>query len=158
MRFFSLLLPLLIALSCKNSQQVADSAGTPVAWEKLEAGTSSGIETESYQLIQDPKAWSVFWTQLTSNRYPEPSVPTVDFERYSLVACLMGMRPNGGFAISILNLAEKEGELLLEVEHQGPGKGCFMTDALTQPYYLAKIPHTSLPLTVKTTSRQVDCE
>ena len=154
--FFSALICL--SMACKNGKQVSKGAATPISWEKIETGNYSGMETESYQLIQDAKSWSVLWEQLTSNRYPAPAVPKVDFTSRSVIACMMGMRPNGGFSISIKSLAKQEGTLLLEVVHMGPGAGCFMTDALTQPYYLASVPRTSGDLNVSKDVVLEDCE
>lgn len=154
-----LLLPALIAtMACNNGKKITNSPGTPVEWTKIAENTYSGSETEAYQLIQDEKAWSDFWEQLTSNQYPAPRLPEVNFAEKTIIACVMGMRPNGGFSISIKKLELQANKLLLQVEHKGPGAGCFMTDALTQPYFLATIPRTSAELVTTKVVKLEDCE
>ncbi len=153
-----ILLPLLLLTACKNRQPVSSAPGTPVKWTKIAQGASSGMETESYQLVNDRETWISLWNQLHSTRIPVPTAPPIDFARNSVVACMMGMKFSGGFAISIKQLEQKGNELLLLVEHEGPGKGCFVTEALTQPYYLASIPRTTASLSANKEIKLVDCE
>ena len=154
-----LLLPLLLLpAACKNKQPVSGPPGTTLTWEKIAQDGNSGVEAESYQLINDPESWAALWNQLNSTRFPAPVAPEIDFDRYSVVVCMMGTRVSGGFSVSIRRLEQKGNELLLTVEHAGPGRGCFVTEALTQPYYLASIPQTTASLSVSKEVRQVDCE
>ena len=53
---------------------------------------SSGIKTQKMTLVSDAAAFTALLKQ--HNPYFEP-IPTIDFDRFDVVACFAGMQPSG---------------------------------------------------------------
>lgn len=109
-------------------------------------GTNSGYQGASQMVIDNSEQWINFWQQHTSNAEPPPPVPQVDFSRDSIVAVFAGEKPTGGYSIEILS-AETSGSQIQErsviaitVQHCQPEPGDFVTEALTYPYHIIRIP------------------
>jgi hypothetical protein len=108
-------------------------------------GSDSGYQSASQiMVIDNSEQWIDLWQQHTSNTEPPPPVPQVDFTRYSVVAVFAGEQPTGGYSVEILS-AETSGsptqeQLAITVEHRQPSAGDFVTEALTYPYHMIRIP------------------
>jgi len=70
-----------------------------------------------------------------------PPPENVDFRRDWVVFYAAGVMPTGGYSahISRINVSEDRG-LTIETRLVVPGPRCFVTQALTNPYIIARIP------------------
>jgi hypothetical protein len=107
-------------------------------------GTNSGYQSASRTGIDNLEEWVDFWQQHTCNVEPPPPVPQVDFTRYSVVAVFAGEQPTGGYSIEILRVetgdSQTQEQLAVTVQHRQPGAGDLVTEALTYPYHMIRIP------------------
>lgn len=109
-------------------------------------GSDSGYQSASQMVIDNSEQWIDCWQQHTSNAEPPLPVPQVDFTRYSVVAVFAGEKPSGGYSVEILS-AETSGSqtqersaIAITVQHRQPEAGDFVTEALTYPYHMIRIP------------------
>jgi PrcB C-terminal len=107
-------------------------------------GVDSGYQSASKMAIDNSERWIDLWQQHTYNTEPPPPVPQVDFTRYRVVAVFAGEKPTGGHSVEILS-AETSGsqtqeQLAITVQDRQPSAGDFVTEALTYPYHMIKIP------------------
>jgi len=107
-------------------------------------GTNSGYQSASQIVIDNSQQWINFWQQHTSNAEPPPPVPQVDFTRYSVVAVFAWEKPTGGYSVEILSVQtsgyQTQEQLAITVQHRQPEAGDLVTEALTYPYHIIKIP------------------
>jgi hypothetical protein len=97
-------------------------------------------------VIDNSERWNDLWQQHTYNTEPPPPVPQVDLTRYSVVAVLAGEQPTGGYSVEILSVetsgsqTQERSAITITVEHRQPEAGDFVTEALTYPYHMIRIP------------------
>ena len=109
-------------------------------------GTDSGYQNASQMAIDNSERWIALWQQHTSNTEPSPPLPQVDFTRYSVVAVFAGEKPTGGYSIEILSAetigsqTQNQPSLVITVKYRQPKAGEFVTEALTYPYHMIRIP------------------
>ncbi|MEH1912928.1 protease complex subunit PrcB family protein [Nostoc sp.] len=109
-------------------------------------GSDSGYQSASQMVIDNSERWIDLWQQHTSNAEPPPPIPQVDFTRYSVVAVFAGEQPTGGYSVEILS-AETSGSqtqerspIAITVQYRQREAGDFVTEALTYPYHIIRIP------------------
>jgi hypothetical protein len=109
-------------------------------------GTDSGYQSASQMTIDNSERWNNFWQLHTCNTEPPPPVPQVDFTRYSVVAVFAGEKPTGGYSVEILSAETSSSQttdrpsLVITVQYRQPSAGDFVTEALTYPYHMIRIP------------------
>jgi hypothetical protein len=109
-------------------------------------GTDSGYQSASQMVIDNSERWNNFWQLHTCNTEPPSPVPQMDFTRYSIVAVFSGEKPTGGYSVEILSAetissqTRDQPSLAISVQYRQPGAGDFVTEALTYPYHMIRIP------------------
>jgi hypothetical protein len=115
-----------------------------VDFTTIARGSDSGYQSASQMVINNSEQWNDLWQQHTSNTEPPPPVPPVDFTRYSVVAVFAGEQPTSGYSVEILSIetngSQTQKQLAITVQHRQPGAGDFVTEALTYPYHMIRIP------------------
>ena len=112
----------------------------------LVRGTDSGYQSASQMVLDNSAQWSNLWQLHTCNTEPSPPVPQVDFARYIVVAVFAGEKPTGGYSVEILSADTSNSQtrdrqsLVITIEYRQPGAEDFVTEALTYPYHIIKIP------------------
>ena len=71
-----------------------------------------------------------------------PKTPFINFEKNTLVAVFIGARNSGGYMVNIDSINEGSKNLTVFVTETKPGKSCVVTDAITKPFVIVKIPKT----------------
>ena len=83
-------------------------------------------------MADEVKAFGVEYTRLTGEEAPQ-------FDGNMIVA-KSGEKRNGGYKISIANVADAGRYTEVTILLENPGKGCMATMALTNPYVVAELP------------------
>jgi hypothetical protein len=104
----------------------------------------SGFEDPVRTLITDDVAWAEAWATLHEGVTPQPPLPAIDFEGSVLVLAGMGMRPTGGYRVTIESVRAHEGVLYVTVRERSPGPTCGTYQALTQPVHVLEVPRQGL--------------
>lgn len=100
----------------------------------------SGFTTRERLVVRDAAAWKDVWGRVSAGMTPAPLPPQVDFAREMLVVAALGERPTGGYGIVVDSAQARSGGLVVTVRTIAPGKGCVLTQALTQPVDIARVP------------------
>ncbi len=69
-------------------------------------------------------------------------------DNYSYVILALGRRPTGGYSIQIDEVKIFSDKLMLYARELKPGPDDFVTQAITYPVKVKKLPYTPLPLVV----------
>jgi PrcB C-terminal len=117
-----------------------------IDFTSIARGADSGYQSASQMLINNQERWVDLWQQHTSNTEPPPPIPKVDFTSYNVVAVFAGEKSSGGYSVEILAVETRNFQtkdlpsLAIIVEYRQPNSGDFVTEAMTYPYHLIKIP------------------
>jgi len=72
--------------------------------------------------------------------------PPVDFSRDMVVALFMGERGTGGYEIEITRVERVESGLVVQYRRTSPDPGAMLSQALSQPFHLVKLPRNDGPV------------
>lgn len=140
--------------SCSNQ----GSDETKLSMEIAIDGTYSGVEDKRELLINTNDEYQKLMSEVYKNLDQMPRIPVVDFTKNSLIAVFIGNRSNGGFMVLIDSITEGSKSISVNVTETTPGKNCVVTEALTRPYSIVKIPKTDKKPVFKTKQIVKDCQ
>ena len=109
-------------------------------------GTDSGYQSASQTVIDNSEQWSNVWQLHTYNAEPPPPIPQVDFSRYSIVAVFAGEKSTSGYSVEIVKAknsgsqTKEQQAIAVTIGHRQPKAGDFVTEALTYPYHIIRMP------------------
>jgi hypothetical protein len=118
---------------------------------------NSGIDTRSRTVVTDSEGWAALWAQIIRGNSPQPPVPRVDFNREMLIVVGMGVRPTGGYQITIDSVRAINGRVRAYVTEWSPGRLCGVTGAITEPVGLARLRRVTMPVEFVERARVFDC-
>ena len=124
----------------------------------------SGIWEARRMVISDREAWLDVWKRIhspdpTHGPYSNlPPLPEIDFAREMLIVVALGSRPTGSYGIIVDGAYEREKQLEIVVRSMSPGKGCFTTQAFTQPVDIVRLVKTKLPVVFRETEIVNECK
>lgn len=118
------------------------SDDTKLAMEIVIDGTYSGVEVKQEMLINNNDDYQKIMNEVYKNLDQMPRIPVVDFTKNSLVAVFIGERRSGGFLVNIDSIIDGSRSITAHVTESTPGVNCMVTDVITRPYTIVKIPKT----------------
>jgi hypothetical protein len=104
------------------------------------------VETSGAAVIRSPAEWEVLWVRIHAGEVPIPPAPPIDFSKAMILAAFLGERPSGGYAIAFAEASVQDGEMRVTVRQQTPAAGGIVTYVITQPYCMALVPRSALPV------------
>lgn len=138
MRYAVYLLMLIGLLSCKAQSLYGEKMEDLVL---VAHDGYSGIPEYETKVIQDTKSLNKFYAQINKTRKPGLPVPIIDFSTETvLVVCLGELQGEKEPLLS--RIQQTEDELLMAIELSAPAKKG-ESQAVSHPFYLYKMPHTS---------------
>jgi PrcB C-terminal len=120
---------------------VAQSAVPPVA--TVAQGAYSGISDASEVVVRSRVEWDALW-KAHAGLKPIPGV--VDFSQEFIAAVFLGTRPSGGFGVEILGTRREAAALVIEYRERAPAASDIVTQALTSPFHIVKVPRFDGPI------------
>ena len=161
MRFHGVLLSA-AAVACGGVSMAPDPppGAVPVVRLRAEAPAftfQSGFTARERLVVRDAAAWKEVWGHVSARLTPAPVLPQVDFAREMLIVAALGERPTGGYGIVVDSAEARSGLLLVTVRTIAPGKGCILTQALTQPVDIARVPRHEGPVDFEDRAEIRDC-
>ncbi len=158
--FSSLLLILFLGVnSCKSAQQEQDKKSglsTPnnisaiqgatksVAFTKLLSGNNANENNANQILVKNEETLEGIYNQINSTQFPGEKIPEIDFEKEMVLVLYMGGKSTGGHGVFIERVVATSTEIIVFYKETAP-KG-MATSVLTQPFYIASIAKTDLPI------------
>ncbi len=131
---------------------------TKLSMEIILDGTFSAIEEKREVLINTNEQYQALMSDIYKNLDQMPRIPVVDFSKNSVVAVFIGPRNNGGYMVTIDSITEGSKNISVNVTESAPGKDCVVTEAITKPFSIVKIPKTDKEPIFKTKQIVKDCK
>ncbi len=114
-----------------------------------------GFQEPTHRVARNATAWKELW-MMGQNVQDQPA-PEVDFSKRIVVAVFSGFKPTGGYDLEVRRVIRTPWAMHVFVEETSPGKGCFVTQALTDPNHMVSVPTSGLPVKVIRSHRVQDC-
>lgn len=131
---------------------VVSGCVTGIAFGTLDQGSYSGYRDRAALVIRTEEEWQQVWERHTALLTPQPERSVVDFDKEvdfdteMVLAVFLGERPTGGFAIEITAIHKRPDTLRVLVEETAPDPDAMVTQVLTQPYHVVRLPRIDLPV------------
>lgn len=112
-------------------------------------------------VIRDREAWVEMWKRIYGQQPIDEIMallPEVDFSREMLIVAALGERPTGGFGIIVDSACEREKELEIVVRSISRVTCGGVTQSLTQPLDIVRLPKTELPVVFREIEVVDDCK
>lgn len=110
-----------------------------VKFEMLIASSIGGYLTPQIKVIKEQESLLDTYSQLNKYRKPAFSIPTINFEKETIVAVFMGQKNTGGYSVSIVDIVDKGEKIVVKVKETKPNENEMVTMAITQPFCIVKV-------------------
>jgi protease stability complex PrcB-like protein len=118
------------------------TVSTAVNFTTIARGAMSGVTSPEEIVVQSVQEWHALWTRHAPNT-PEP---VIDFTKEIVVGVFAGQRPTGGYRVQITSIERSDAGLTVVYDVTQPAKDAMVTQALTSPFELVRIPRLQLPV------------
>ncbi|HVG21172.1 MAG TPA: protease complex subunit PrcB family protein [Blastocatellia bacterium] len=130
--------PLIVASLLLASPAPALHVNQPVEFETIAKYLACGHAEKKNYVIANKEDWERLWEKVTSNSYPRPAAPDVDFSKQDLIAVFQGVQPSSGYSISVTRLVKSGKKLKVYVREVSPGDECRVLLVITQPFEIIR--------------------
>ena len=113
--------------------QAVIPAAPPVTLAQGQYGSVAEAKTLYIRTVQE---WETLWTSINPTQ-PAPAVP---FATEAVAAVFLGERPSGGYRVNITGTRRDGTALVIEYTERAPGPGDIVTQALTSPFHIVRVP------------------
>lgn len=105
-------------------------------------GTHSSIEEARDALARTQPEWLALWK---AHGQGEPPA-AVEFGKEMVAAVFLGTRATGGYSVQITGTSREKDTLVIDYVEQRPGGDVIVTQALTSPFHIVKLPRHDGPV------------
>ena len=106
-----------------------------ITFSTVASGVSSQIDEPREVIIRTQADWQAFWK--THSTQP---APVVDFSKSIVAGVFLGMRPTGGYGVTIRTVRRTPTGAVIEYLSNTPDKNQMVIQMLTSPFHLIAIP------------------
>ena len=108
--------------------------------ETLAQGSHSGLRGRRRQelVIRTQPEWDDFYRTLVSEISPQPTMPVIDFNQYSVLAVFRGEKYGNGYSTDITTVIKTGDNIEVYVRESSP-VGKLTSLDLSQPYHVVKV-------------------
>ena len=109
----------------------------PVAWRDLSRGIGPlTIVLQERRLFRDQGQLDRYLARAGSRG----RAPTINFSKRQLLLVSPGPRSSTGYAVEVLSVRERDGDITVRVRERSPGLGTHVEARVTHPYRLLSLP------------------
>ena len=112
----------------------------------IQKGNFGGIRKPAQIVVRTQEEWNSLWKRHVSIQSPPSSPPSVDFAAEMIVGLFIGEKNTGGYEVEITRAELKDSTLHVYYAEKSPTPGGIVTQALTQPFHLARLPRSDAPV------------
>lgn len=134
---------------------LAAEYGPPV--DTLASGSFSAIDQPQQTVLHDAAAYAALWAVHAAHEDPPAAAPSVDFGKDTVAAVFTGSQPNGGVTLVATDLKRESAGWSLRLELRKPGPDCIVTQVMTQPWALVRIPGVNQAVRITVQERVASC-
>jgi hypothetical protein len=127
------------------AQQKMGESRTRLPIDTVEKGYRSGVRESLQVVIRNQDEWNAFWKRHSAIETNPPPAPSIDFNREIVVGIFLGEKSTGGYEMEIVRAERRDSLLYFYYREKIPSPGAIVTQALTQPFHLVRVPKYDNP-------------
>ena len=112
---------------------------TSVPLTNLQKGNFSGVREPLQVVLRTQEEWDNLWKRHSSSAKP-PSPLAINFATEMVAGVFLGEKATGGYEVEITRAEKRNSTLYLYYVEKSPSANAIVTQVLTQPYHLVKLP------------------
>ena len=140
-----------LMLSCMTSEGLTsgEDAGKTLELSPIDISSVrfSAVPVGNYA-FDNARDWAEF-----CSKYHKTAEPEIDFGKHTLVAVVLGQKPNPGYSVKIAGATERDGEIIVDIIEYLPSPGMMYAQVIVYPYDAALIPRTGAPIRFEVTKK-----
>ncbi len=153
---------LVLGLGCRDTTGPGafldlNAPWVPDSTSVLASSGYTGFDGSVRAVLGDVQTWAVVWNEFVGSIQPKPSLPAVDFTADWVLVVALGSRPTGGYGIRVDSVANHGGTVVY-VTTIAPGPLCAVTQLVTSPAQLVRLPRPPEPITFQDRNVATDCQ
>jgi hypothetical protein len=157
--FKSLLIFMVIALSAfAFSCSSQGEEETIIPFEVIHGGPFASVSAKKEMTAANQDDYLKIMNEVYANLDQMPQIPEVDFTKNDVVAVFMGAKTTGGYSINVDKVIKRKDALTVAVNETSPAANCVVTQAITQPFQVIKIPKTKQKIVYVFKQRTNECK
>jgi hypothetical protein len=129
-----------------------------ISFEVIHGGPYTSIADKREVVITNNADYQKLMSEVYSNLDQMPRIPDVDFTKNDVVGVFMGAKSNGGYSINVDKVIKRSDAVTVSVYETSAGKNCSVTEAITQPYEIVKVPKLNQKVKFLYKQRVKDCQ
>ena len=127
------------------AQEKMGESRTRLPMDTVEKGYRSGVRESLQVVIRNQDEWNAFWKRHSAIETNPPPAPSIDFNREMVVGIFLGEKSTGGYEMEIVRAERRDSLLYFYYREKIPSPGATVTQALTQPFHLLRVPKYDNP-------------
>jgi len=134
-------------VAADGTAEAVPAAPVPaVGGQRSWSGPQSAAAVDLRMVAEDERAWGILW-QLVGEPAPGP-LP----DGAMALAVFVGVRPTGGYAVDILDVARTDGAVAVTYRETMPAPDAVVTQALSAPYRILLVQPSDDPVVFRPAS------
>jgi hypothetical protein len=110
-----------------------------VSFRVLDAGANAAnADTRKNAAAYSKDSLAQLWSIVYGSDAPAP--PQIDFSKEYVIGVFAGQQSTGGYSIAVASVTDTGNTRSVAATITKPGKNCFTTEALTNPYQIVVVP------------------
>lgn len=151
---FTLIALSVFAFSCSSQ----GDEETVISFEVIHGGPFASVSVKKEMTATNKDDYLKIMNEVYSNLDQMPQIPEVDFTKNDVVAVFMGAKTTGGYSINVDKVIKRKDALTVAVNETSPAVNCVVTQAITQPFQVIKIPKTKQKIVYVFKQRTNECK
>lgn len=144
------------ALDASGAAALSSGPLEDISFAVLAEGQNAARVTERKNYaVYDEAEYARLWQMAYGD--DAPPMPEVDFAREYVIGVFAGVKPSGGYDISITQVADSSTERTVAIALSSPGEGCMTSQVFTSPFELVRVPAADLEIVKEETQRSTAC-
>lgn len=145
----------LLAIEAKGSKYPSEAIAE-LSINVIASGQFSDETSESIEAIRSPSEYETLRNRL-GELADLPKSANINFDEYMILAAFMGEQPTGGHEIRIDSVEFTFNSLRAAVNLVFPGPGCFVSQAVSQPFYIVLVPRVDSEIEFLVSEEEREC-
>jgi hypothetical protein len=108
--------------------------------ETVYQSVHSGVSEVDTRVIRNEEEARRYFGRVMAHLPEVQETPAVDYRRWMLLAVGLGSRRNGGYSVEITAVRRQADTLMVDYVETEPGPACIVSQVITHPVHVVKIP------------------
>ena len=130
----------------RSDNQESIAMSIPLPFNTIDQGDHSGVEDALFRTYRTKESFLTLWEQHTSNSYPAPDFPEIDFDSSMVLSVFRGLVNTGGYGIEITDVEDLASEIVVNCLTKDPPEWSVTGQVISEPFHIVNITSSDKPV------------